>query len=363
MNRLKAAFLLKFISASLRLCVFALIIFFCFHSIQAQSTNQSFPTAVTTNEISGKIPARDIGDARLTNYFYVFNGNQGDVFINVVTKNFDGDIDVFTLNGLRPLTKITVYSDSSDNETGRIVYLRQPEKLLLRIEGRSPNDDPATFRIKFAGSFEPLKNVAENTEQEMPEVKTDEGEVRVNSVGTIIEKKPKPTPQVKEKVAQKEDEKSETVAEKKEEKKDDKSDKKEPVTEKKDKAIAEREEKEPKKEEEPKKEVVKKPKTSRPVVVVTDNIPKAEEKKAEKKEDEAAPKTEAETKKTGKKPKKPDPLENIKLIVLFKDGTRIERPISEVVRVSVDKGILTIITNDGLISRYSILDVEEMTIK
>jgi hypothetical protein len=168
MNELLEKTFLKFSSfTSLRLCAVALIVLSSFFSIQAQSTNQSFPTPVTTNEINGKILARDVGDARLTNYFYVFSGNQGDVFINVVTKNFDGDIDVFTLNGLRPLTKITVYSDSTDNETGRIVYLRQPEKLLLRIEGRSPNDDPATFRIKFAGSFEPMKAVAENEDGEL----------------------------------------------------------------------------------------------------------------------------------------------------------------------------------------------------
>ncbi len=326
----------------LSLCAFALIIFGA-GSIHAQSTNQSAPTPVTTNEINGKIPARDVGDARLTNYFYVFNGNQGDVFINVVTKNFDGDIDVFTLSGLRPLTKITMYSDSSDNETGRIVYLRQPEKLLLRIEGRTPNDEPATFRIKFAGSFEPLRNIAENEEQEMPEVKTDEGEVRVNSVGTIIEKKPKPTPQVKEKVAEKEDEKPV---------------KKETVAEKKDEEVTEKEEKK----EVEKKETAKKPEKAKPVVVITDALPKAEEKKAEKKKEETETQAEAETKKE-KKPKKADPLENIHLVILFKDGTKVERPMSEVVRVSVDKGILTVITKDGLISRYSILDVQEFTIK
>jgi hypothetical protein len=363
-NTMRQKLLRESVNKSLRLCLSAVIILFCFFASQAQSINQSFPTAVTTNEINGKIPARDIGDARLTNYFYVFNGNQGDVFINVVTKNFDGDIDVFTLNGLRPLTKITMYSDSSDNETGRIVYLRQPEKLLLRIEGRSPNDDPATFRIKFAGSFEPIRNVAENEQEELPEVKTEEGEVRVNSVGTIIEKKPKPTP-VKETVAEKEEVKSDTVAEKKEDKKVEKSDKKETVAEKKDDEIAKKEEekKEEKKEEESDKAKVKTKERPKPVVVITDNLPpKPDEKKVEKTEDETASKTEAETKKE-KKPKKPDPLENINLIVLFKDGTKIERPISEVVRVSVDKGILTIITKDGLISRYSILDVAEMTIK
>jgi hypothetical protein len=36
---------------------------------------------------------------------------------------------------------------------------------------------------------------------------------------------------------------------------------------------------------------------------------------------------------------------------------------SEVLRVNVDKGILTIVSKDGTIGRYSILDVSEMTIK
>ena len=116
-----------------------------------------YPHRSRTNEIIGTIKARDIGDPRLTSYFYTFNGAQGDIFINVVTKNFNGDIDVFTVEGLKSLTKIVVYADSPDSETGRLIYLRKPEKLLLRVEGRSPNDDPATFRIKFAGSFEAIK--------------------------------------------------------------------------------------------------------------------------------------------------------------------------------------------------------------
>ena len=121
--------------------------------ILAQSTTQDFPTPVTTNEIDGTINARDVGDARLTTYFYTFNGTQGDLFINVNSQNFNGDIDVFTADGLDPVTKIVMYADSSVNETGRVVYLRKPEKLILRVQGRTPGDDPATFRIKFAGSF------------------------------------------------------------------------------------------------------------------------------------------------------------------------------------------------------------------
>ena len=64
-----------------------------------------------------------------------------------------GQIDIFTADGLRPLTKIVIFADAASNETGRIVYLRRPERLLLRIQGRTPNDDAAAYRIKFAGSF------------------------------------------------------------------------------------------------------------------------------------------------------------------------------------------------------------------
>src|SRR6266568_8828927 len=86
-----------------------------------QSSNQSYPTPVTTNEVNGIIKARDVGDARVTSYFYTFNGEQGDMFVNVVSKNFNGDIDIFIAEGLRPLSKIVVYADTSENETGRVI--------------------------------------------------------------------------------------------------------------------------------------------------------------------------------------------------------------------------------------------------
>ena len=119
----------------------------------AQSTNQNFPTPITETEITGTIKARDVGDARLTSYFYQFDASQGDLFINIVTRNLTGDIDVFTQTGLKPLTKIVVYGDLAESETGRVLYFRKSEKLILRIQGRPPGDDAATFRIKFAGSF------------------------------------------------------------------------------------------------------------------------------------------------------------------------------------------------------------------
>lgn len=352
----------------------------------SQSNNQLFPTPVTSNEINGKIKARDIGDSRLTTYFYAFNGEQGDVFINVVTNNFSGDIDIFSNDGAKTLTKIVVYADSSATETGRVVYLRKSEKLLLRIEGRTPNDDEATFRIKFAGSFRAITDGKTVEEPKLPEIKQDTSTgIRVNSVGTIIEVIPKPTPQPKEvpvAVTEKTDKKEvvreisigteeeETVVAETSptnEKTDEK------VTE-----IAANTDKSDKKETEevPIKEKNPSPKTKPKTVkekkpVKTGDVKKEEKvKTSEKEAEKGEEKTVATTSKTPKpkKPKtekvvEPDPLANIRLVVVLKDGTKIERPMNEVLKFGVDKGILTIITKDGTIGRYSILDVAKMTVE
>jgi len=58
-----------------------------------------------------------------------------------------------------------------------------------------------------------------------------------------------------------------------------------------------------------------------------------------------------------------DPLAKIHLIVLFKDGTSIERPMNEVLKFSVDKGVLTVLTTDGETIRYSILEVAKVSIE
>jgi hypothetical protein len=347
------------------LCVSVVLIFIVSLAIQAQSINQSFPTPVTSNEISGTIKARDLGDARLTTYFYAFNGRQGDVFINVVTKNLDGDIDIFTADNLRPLTKITVYSDNPDSETGRVIYLRQPQRLILRVEGRTPTDDPASYRIKFAGSFEPLAGTtAETDESKQPEVKNNEQtDVRVNSVGTIIEVKPKPT------TARVEKEETKRVEEKKEPEKT-------VVTE-----TAKKDEPEENKAD------------KKPEIVITENLPAKKDEPVSKPEDAVseketpkkrttprsrkprtnsaettAAKTETKPKPTPEKstdvaPVEPSALENIRLIVDFKDGRKIERPMSEILKFGVDKGILTIIAKDGSIGRYSILDIAKITVE
>ena len=293
-------------------------------SVIAQSSDQNFPTPVTTNEISGVIKARDIGDSRQTTYYYAFDGGQGDIFINVITKNLSGDIDVFMVDGLKPLTKMVIYADAGNSETGRLVYLRKAERLLLRIEGRTPGDDPASFRIKFAGSFIALAPVKNEMAPTLDKTGSDdENGFRVNSVGTIIPATPKPLPP--KKIAEPE-KKKEIVA----------------VTVK------------------PKRVDNKKP------VVVVEDMPKATEITAKK--PVTKPPAKPKPSKTDNPPTKteeiqPDPLASIRLVIRLKDGNVIEHPMSEVIKFSVDKGVLTVITKNGDISRYSIFAVAKVTIE
>ena len=125
------------------------------HHARAQSTSMSAPSAVRSNEVIGSIAARDLGDSRLTDHYFAFTGTPGDLLITVGSNNLNGDIDVFTLTGMRPLMKFTVYEGSHGVVT-KSVYLRKRENLILRIEARTPNDDEGTYRLRFGGSFEPI---------------------------------------------------------------------------------------------------------------------------------------------------------------------------------------------------------------
>ena len=312
-----------------------------------------------------------MGDARLTTYYYTFNADQGDVFINVVTANLNGDIDIFAADGLRPLTKIVVYADSSQNETGRVVYLRKPEKLILRIEGRPPNDDPATYRIKFAGSFTPVTTVAETEEPKLPEIKREnQGDVIVNSVGTIVGVKPKPTPSPKVVAAEKEEPQEIAKSE---------SENEQVVSQTK---PAENEIKEAKPS-----EIEEAPQRKPLVVITTDELADKPEENEESRKDETekSVSAEAEITKTDEASIKTDvaeiakpteterkiteltpemkKLEKIRLRVVLKTGDKFERPMSEIFSVNVDRGQLTVITRDGKIERFSIFDVAKMTIE
>lgn len=349
---------------------FKLLVLFCIAVSSAvsygQSTSQNFPTPVTTNEISGTIPARDIGDSRLTTYYYAFEGVQGDVFLNLVSKNFNGDIDLFMLDGLHPVTKIVIYSDLSENETGRVIYLRKPEKLLLRVQGRTPNDEAASFRMKFGGSFVALKESDVTAEPVLPVIKAEnESGIRVNSVGTIIASLPEPTLAPKDSEVLAEKIESERKADAAAVIKTDDADKIEQTESRKTLEVVVTDEL-------PKPEVV----TPRKRTTAARTRARKPVKTAAKTEtsDEITATVETDTvpvrkipaKSRAKKPVKeilPDPLENIRLVILFKDGKKIERPMSEVFKFSVDRSLLTVIHKDGSIGRYSIFEVAKVTIE
>jgi hypothetical protein len=347
----------------------------------AQSSLSDHPTPITTNEIAGTIKARDLGDARLTTHYYWFEGSQGDVFINLTSKNFAGDIDVFVENGSKSLTKIVVYADFGEVETGRVIYLRKPEKLLLRVQGRTPSDESATYRLKFAGSF--VAAVADDKDiPAMPIVGENVGgAVRVNSVGTILP----PLPKVVESKATAETVAPDKKAGENEQAENDGS--KEKINEaKSDEAKAQ-----------PKLEVVvEEPKIEKPAKSTTvsnrttkrgrntrqqptkSTQPTPEvEKKSEPPSDEAKAASEvpvaknprrSTTAKTGSNPAPkseliPDPLANVRLVIVFKDGSRIERPLPDVFKFSVDRGMLTVISKDGRVGKYQMIDVASVTIQ
>lgn len=304
-----------------------LITFFllgCAVSNYTQSSDQSFPTHVTTNDINGVIKPRNIGDARLTTYFYLFEGSQGDIFINVATTNFSGDIDVYAAESMKPLTKMVMFADAGQSETGRLIYLRQPARLLLRIEGRTPNDDPATYRIKFAGSFVAL---APETYEAAPTVaKRESVESRKSSESGESKTE---NPKTEDQTPKTED----------------------PISE------------DPKpKTEDPTSETVYENKSAK-VTVKPAKAPTAKRRTTTARTTKPKPSTQKPKTENPKPPPEPDPLANVKLVVVFKDGTIIERPMTEISRFSFSGGALTVVEKTGAIKRYQIATIAKVTIE
>ena len=334
----------------------------------AQSTDQMFPTPVRTTEISNSIKARAIGDPRVTTYYYTFEGQQGDVFINVQSKNFTGDIDVYAVPSQQPLTKIVIYGDQPEAETGRVIYLRKPERLLLRVQGRSPGDDDASVRIKFAGSFSASK-LDDSSSPAVPTVEREsDSSVRVNSVGTILEVTPKPTPAPDvERLEETPNphETRETVAAKKDDEREDRkveAEEAKPVQ-----VVVTDPVVEEKKEDRTTPTAAPRNRNRRRSAATTAKAIPPVEKPDEKKEEsaESPSKTSANRRAARAKPETPkvDPMVGINLVIYFKDGSRIDRPMTEVLRFSVERAVLTVISKNGTIGRYNMTEVSRVSIE
>jgi hypothetical protein len=342
------------------------LLLLCLSNIaRGQSTNISSPAAVRTNEVLGAIAARDIGDPRLTDHYYLFNGRPGDLLITVESKNLNGDVDVFTTSGLRPLLKFTVYSGNSSPAT-KSIYLRKQESLILRIEGRSPNDDEATYRLHFGGSFEPItteplvtENATAATEPAAGTKPVKKGR-RVSSVGARIDEPP-----VAEVVATPTPEPNPLESSKPEEVKTDET-KTEPTRAEVTKAEAP-------------KAPVRMPRGRRVPGRRTPTPAKAEPTKSDTETTPPTENAEAGVKPspTKKRPTgrtttsrnvakaaavEPEPETGPRLIIETSDGTLINRYMSSVRRVVVENGQVVVTGKDGKIERVPLASVVRMSI-
>ena len=158
-----------------------------------QSNNADAPTPVFAGEIAGRIAPLDLGDPRLTRHFYAFRAQPGDLEITVESENLEGDIDLFTAT-MRPLTKVTLYAGLNSRVT-KTVFFRSADSLILRVQGRTPNDADGSYRIHLGGTFlAALPSAASDASPESAEARPSPsprapqpGVRRVNSVGARIE--------------------------------------------------------------------------------------------------------------------------------------------------------------------------------
>ena len=328
----------------------------------AQSNDQTLPTPVLTNEITGTIRALDVGDSRLTRHFYAFEGTPGDLSVTVNSRNLNGDVDIFTAVTFRPLLKISIYANTISPEVTKGVYFRSRQILILRVEARSPDDDPGSYRITLGGSFQPFSGgipVAENTESTSDTMTTSRNPRRLSSVGATIPRPPEPKAEeakTEEKPAVSEPPK-ETEARPEAKPKPTRTTTRGSARNRTPRAPRTK----PPETEKPKPEAAKTepsetetPKTEKPKTAKSRTTkPKVEPKPAEGEEKSG------ETQPAAPPQEPPGPH----LIIEQKDGTRIDRPMSTVRRVIVEAGTIVVVLKTGKIERVPLSAVARMSIE
>ena len=340
--------------------VLPVVLWVAAEATHAQSTDQSLPTPVLSNEINGRIAALDLGDSRLTRHFYAFEGNPGDLLITMDSKNLNGDIDIFTAVTFRPLMKTRVYA-STQVPLGvtKGIYLRAHQILILRVEARSPDDEEGTYHVRFGGSFAPFSGgipVAENTESEGESADSTRGTKRLSSVGASIAEPVVETPPVTA-----ETKPAESAAEKPTE---------ETTVAKKPPAGKARPTRSTARNRGRRTPPPAKPKPATPdTEAAKTSETKTEETKGEEPKTEAAtgeekPTTDSTKSETPAKPSTQEvPLTGAHLIIESKDGTKIDRPMSTVRRVVVEGGTIVIVLKTGKIERIPMSAVARMAIE
>lgn len=298
----------------------------------AQSTDLGYPTPVRSGEISGSIAPRDLGDARLTRYYYLFTGTPGDLIVTAEGENLEGDIDVFTAGALRPLTKISLYAGISKSGGTKTIYLRTRQSLILRVEARTPNDNSGSFRIRFEGAFEPVGSEVPDPEPVIPTLSSETGTGkgrRVTATGARIDE-PEP----------------ETT-----------------VTVRPDAGAA------------PAAPVTESPAETPGVTPTPESTATATSRSRTPRNRRSARNT-----RNSRRPQTPtrrieppdeaaattpaiEPASGPRLIIETKDGMRIERYMNNVRRVTVERGLIVVITTDGKVERQPMTNVLRMAIE
>jgi pyruvate/2-oxoglutarate dehydrogenase complex dihydrolipoamide acyltransferase (E2) component len=249
--------------------------------------------------------------------------------------------------------KTTVYASTQSPQITKGIYLRAHQILILRVEARSPNDDPGTYHIHLGGTFEPFSGgipVAENIEP--AENSTKASSNRLSSVGATIPRPPAEVTETAEKTP------SETEAPKKETEKP-----ASPAAARRTTARGPRRGARPAPARKPPAE-----KKTESTAKTETETPKTEPAKTETpKEEKSAPAEKpVETTAPVEKPKpqelSPTPV-GARLIVEEKDGTRIERPMSTVRRVVVEGPTIVIVLKTGKIERINMSAVSRMAIE
>jgi hypothetical protein len=339
---------------------------------QAQSLDITAPSPVRTNQLVGGIGARDLGDSRLTNHYYMFAARPGDLTITVESGNLNGDIDVFTAGSLRPLLKFTVYAEVATSIT-KTVFLRRREELILRVQARTPNDDEGIYQVRFGGTFEPVAGALlakEDPQTEKPQITETVGErrgKRVSSVGARIEE---PEPEPAEVVAATPEPTPAEIAEATPEPTPAESPAPETATERspgrntRGRRPGTRRGTQPK----PTAELAEK----RTEEAKEDTKTISEAKIEEQPEEEVEPATPPATRgaaRRGRTPRTPPPLpepepeSGPRLIIETRAGERIERFMTTIRRVTVERNQIVVVGRDGKIERTLLSDVICMSIE
>lgn len=309
-----------------------------------QSSDQSLPTAVLSNQISGTISPLDLGDPRLTRHYYALEATPGDLDITVNSRNLNGDVDVFTAVNFKPLVKISIYANTIPPEVTKSLYFRTRQILILRVEARTPNDDAGAYRITFGGTFQAFSGgipVAESGEASAEGTEgSDQKGRRLSSVGATIEQ---PPAEVKTEEPKTEETKPEVAAEKPP------AESAKPSTAKTRRTTPARTPRN------------RPPRRSQPAKTETVKTEGA------KTEETKTPAVEGEGKPAVKEEEKPatqeTPAPGAHLIIEEKDGTRIDRPMSTVRRVIIEGNVIVVVLKSGRTERFPMANVARMAIE